>query len=65
MNGDLERLLYGHHIISPKERNLYGTEGIANTEIIELKQCIANALWHYLEEADLLEREEYAEVNNA
>lgn len=50
MNGDLERLLYGHHIISPKGNNFLhvANDEMAGPEIIELKKCIVEALWKYL-----------------
>ena len=50
MNGELERLLYGHHIISPKGTHFLhvANEEMAGAEVIELKQCIIDALWKYL-----------------
>jgi hypothetical protein len=44
MNGDLERLLYGHHVIIEKEGLFVSVSETTNKEIIELKQCIINAL---------------------
>lgn len=50
MNGELERLLYGHHIIAPKRNSFLhvANEDIPVPEVIELKQCIIEALWRYL-----------------
>src|SRR5688572_37556 len=50
MNGELERLLYGHHIVSPRGNNFLhvANEEIAGPEVTELKQCIIEALWKYL-----------------
>lgn len=50
MNGELERLLYGHHIISPGGKKFLHTvnNNLPTAEAIELKQCIIDALWKYL-----------------
>ncbi len=45
MNGDLEKLLYGHHAIIEKEGSFESVAEIANKEVAELKQCIINALY--------------------
>jgi len=44
MNGDLERKLYGHHVIIEKDGVFQSAEEILNKEIAELKQSIAQAL---------------------
>jgi len=49
MNGDLERLLYGNHIIIEKEGCFQSALPIANRQIGELKQSIINALCNYVE----------------
>jgi len=49
MNGDLERLLYGNHIIMEKEGCFQSALPIANGQIGQLKQSIINALCHYME----------------
>jgi len=48
MNGDLERLLYGHHVICEDESNLWSVTDIADRNVAELKQCIIDALYRRL-----------------
>ena len=48
MNGDLERLLYGNHIIVEKEGCFQSALPILDKQIGELKQSIINALCSYL-----------------
>lgn len=47
MNGDLERLLYGNHVIMEKEGCFQSAMPILNRQIGELKQSIINALCGY------------------
>lgn len=47
MNGDLEKMLYGHHIISG-QKDLRPEEQLS-PEVAELKQCIARALENHLQ----------------
>lgn len=49
MNGDLERLLYGHHVILEKDGILFSATEPTNKEIAELKQCIMSALSRFME----------------
>ena len=44
MNGDLERQLYGHHIIVEKKDVFQPVSEIEDERIIELQQCIIDAL---------------------
>lgn len=44
MNGDLERKLYGNHVIIEKDGVFQPAEEILNKEIAELKQSIIDAL---------------------
>jgi hypothetical protein len=50
MNGDLEKLLYGHHIILDKDGSLTSSTIITDPAVAELKECIINALSHYFME---------------
>ena len=56
MNGDLERLLYGHHVIIEREGQFQSVTDTANKEIVELKQCIINALYQLIEEDSQFEQ---------
>ena len=47
MNGDLERLLYGNHIIVEKEGCFQSALPVMNKQIGDLKQSIINALCRY------------------
>jgi len=47
MNGDLERLLYGNHVILEKEGCFQSAMPVVNRQIGELKQSIINALCSY------------------
>jgi len=49
MNGDLERLLYGNHIILEKEGCFHSALPIASKQLGELKQSIINALCRHLQ----------------
>jgi hypothetical protein len=49
MNGDLERLLYGNHIIEEKDGCFQSALPIVNKQIGELKQSIINALCRYVQ----------------
>ena len=51
MNGELERLLYGNHIIMEKEGCFQSALPLVDKQIGELKQCIINALCRYMQEA--------------
>ena len=44
MNGDLERKLYGHHVITEKDGIFQSTEEIPDKDIAELKQSVTEAL---------------------
>ena len=50
MNGKLEQLLYGHHIIIENEGVLSSPPDIVDPEILELKRCIIDALSQLLQE---------------
>jgi hypothetical protein len=50
MNGDLERLLYGHHVIIEKRGRFLSVSDTTDKEITELKQCIINALFQLTKE---------------
>lgn len=56
MNGDLETLLYGHHIII-EENGVLKSPEMVNSEVAELKQSIIDAFSQYLKENDLLSNE--------
>jgi len=47
MNGDLERLLYGNHIIVEKEGCFQSALPVMKKQIGDLKQSIINALCRY------------------
>jgi hypothetical protein len=49
MNGDLEQLLYGNHIIMEKDGCFQSVLPIVNKQIGELKQSIINALCKYVQ----------------
>ena len=49
MNGDLERLLYGNHVITEKEGRFQSALPVLNKQIGELKQSIISALCRYIE----------------
>jgi len=49
MNGDLESLLYGNHIILEKDGCFQSSLPIVNKQIGELKQSIINALCRYMQ----------------
>jgi hypothetical protein len=49
MNGDLEQLLYGNHIIMEKDGCFQSALPIVNKEIGELKQTIINAFCRYVQ----------------
>ena len=49
MNGDLERLLYGHHVIAEQDGVLQPLTAVSKTEVAELRNCILMALYHHLE----------------
>lgn len=49
MNGDLERLLYGNHIIVEKEGCFKSALPISNKQIGELKQSIINSLCRFMQ----------------
>jgi hypothetical protein len=51
MNGDLERLLYGNHIIVEKDGCFKSALPIMNEQIGELKQSIISALCKYMQVA--------------
>ena len=48
MNGDLERLLYGNHVIVEKEGCFQSALPVMNNQIGDLKQSIINALCRYV-----------------
>lgn len=47
MDGDLERLLYGNHIIREKDGCFQSVLPVVNKQIGELKQAIISALCRY------------------
>jgi hypothetical protein len=49
MNGDLEQLLYGNHIIMEKDGCFQSVLPIVNKQISELKQSIINALCKHVQ----------------
>jgi hypothetical protein len=49
MNGELERLLYGNHVLIDENGHLRSEPEILDQEIAELKQCITEALCRRLE----------------
>jgi hypothetical protein len=59
MNGDLETLLYGHHILVEDDGILRSSE-ITNKEVAELKQCSTNALHEHLQENRSINKKEHA-----
>jgi hypothetical protein len=58
MNGDLERLLYGNHIIIEKEGCFQSALPVMNIQIGELKQCVINALCRYMQTISVHEPKE-------
>jgi hypothetical protein len=48
MNGKLEKLLYGNHIIKEKDGVLQADYSTENTKMLQLKQCITKALQQHL-----------------
>jgi hypothetical protein len=65
MNGELERLLYGHHIISPggKDHLKVIKDNLPTPEIMELKGCIIDALWKHLGLNGMVVEEENTAMN--
>ena len=57
MNGDLERLLYGHHVIVEKDGCFQSALPVLNRQISELKETIINALCRYVESQSCEEHE--------
>ena len=49
MNGELERLLYGNHVLVNENGKLRSEPEILDQHIAELKQCIAEALCERLQ----------------
>jgi hypothetical protein len=49
LNGELEQLFYGHHIIIDNEGVLNSAEEILNADILELNQSVAEALGQILQ----------------
>ena len=49
MNGELEQLFYGHHIIIDKEGFLVSPAEILNAYILELNQSVAESLGQILQ----------------
>jgi len=63
MNGELERLWYGHHIFFVEEQNFARSQRtIADNEVAELRDCIATALWQHLSEKPLNNHRKYEEL---
>lgn len=48
MNGKLEKLLYGNHIIKEVNGTLHSDCHSNDKKLVELKQCITKALQKYL-----------------
>lgn len=59
MNGDLETLLYGHHILI-EEDGVFQSEKIPDKEVAELKRCIITAFYKHLQESGSINKEEHA-----
>jgi len=59
MNGDLERLLYGNHIIMEKDGCFQSVLPIMNEQIGELEQSIINALCSYARATRFHQPEEF------
>lgn len=51
MNGDLESLLYGYHIIDENDGHLIPVRRVMNPEIASLQYCIIKALSEHLKKA--------------
>ena len=49
MNGELERMLYGNHILIDEAGELRSDPEILDQEIAELKQCVTDALTERLQ----------------
>ncbi|TMI73635.1 MAG: hypothetical protein E6H09_06120 [Bacteroidetes bacterium] len=54
MNGELERLLYGHHKIVDENGVLLSDRDISDGRVMELKECITRALCEHLETSALM-----------
>jgi hypothetical protein len=54
MNGELERLLYGHHKIVDENGVLFSDRDISDDRVMELKECITRALCEHLETSALM-----------
>ena len=50
MNGELERLLYGNHIIVEKDGCFQSALPLMNKQIGDLKQSIINSLCKYMQQ---------------
>jgi hypothetical protein len=50
MNGELEKLLFGHHILIEKNGNLLLTDSDEDSEVAQLRKAVAGALSNYLKQ---------------
>jgi hypothetical protein len=53
MNGELEMLLYGNHVILEDGDGLRSATDIQQPEVLQLKNCITDALCKYMQENNL------------
>jgi hypothetical protein len=64
MSADLERALYGNHIMIEEDCVLQSAPDISKTEVRELSQCIVTALCHHLQiNGFQISLQEYADLN--
>ena len=64
MSGELERALYGNHIIIEEDGVLQSAPYISKTEVRELRHCIETALCHHLQVNGFqISLQEYADLN--
>ncbi len=61
MNGELERLLFGQHILVDEKSFVRSQQEILNSEVAELRRCVATALWQRLREDPVSNYEKYEE----
>ena len=61
MNGDLEILLYGHHVIVDEKHFIRTQQTIPDNAVAELRRCIAVALWQHIRENRLSDYKEHPE----
>jgi hypothetical protein len=54
MNGDLEMILYGHHVVIEEDGELRSATEIQHPEVALLKKCVIEALYNYMQANGLL-----------